>query len=567
MIEINANKRTNYFVTEFISDYSSRIANIAFPYLALHPTTAYLTSAGIQCVQLYKLGKATYISLGVPSEISTQENSKKMVSNKNWEELAVLVSSIAMSTFFPKVQSFISSGLSIARHIEQCIQANSGQERNEACYQILLEVIYLLSIYQKAPIWIALSLVAQALDDVLKARKHYQEGQIPEMLSSVLLAGIRGNKASYYVEDFLDSRTEGMPFWQILEGENTFYNQPDYLVKTKEELAQHELSPITYRSHTKDKGWTVFGLSPLHTLAAKFAFLPASNPKMMGYPENYADKSRKQISLTEDWKYKRITICFDRQKVDVMIIGKPSTLHNKKWVLVSNGNGEFYEDQLSCSLEFKNFLSKLNGNGIVFNYPDVGSSEGWANRFAMRKAYQAVLSFLEDQKQGIAAKEIIGYGHSIGGGVQGDALRWHKLQENISYLFIKSRTFSIMSQIAAQIIAVLTRNKYIGNFVQVAVQGIGWDLGSVDSSKELQAPEIVLQTARVRSYEILTDSQKIIHDGVIPAETSLAKALLDDPSCPKGNKVFVGIPERHNMPLRDLSFIVDLINSLTKMRP
>jgi hypothetical protein len=91
---------------------------------------------------------------------------------------------------------------------------------------------------------------------------------------------------------------------------------------------------------------------------------------------------------------------------------------------------------------------------------------------------------------------------------------------------------------------------------------IGWNMGSVESSKKLQAPEIILQTAAVANYEELVDSSKIIDDGIIPAQASLAKTLLDDPECPKNNKVFIGIPEMHGEALRNPTFLVQKIEAL-----
>jgi hypothetical protein len=94
------------------------------------------------------------------------------------------------------------------------------------------------------------------------------------------------------------------------------------------------------------------------------------------------------------------------------------------------------------------------------------------------------------------------------------------------------------------------------------IKVLGWNLDSVESSKALKAPEIILQTAKVRSYERLDNSSKIIHNGVIPAEPSLVKALLDDASCPKNNKVFLGIPEKHNAQLRNVPLLAQLIKTL-----
>ena len=63
---------------------------------------------------------------------------------------------------------------------------------------------------------------------------------------------------------------------------------------------------------------------------------------------------------------------------------------------------------------------------------------------------------------------------------------------------------------------------------------------SVESSKKLQAPEIIMQTAKIKGYKELNDSSKIIDDGVIQANASLGKALLDDKNCPRGKKYLLG---------------------------
>lgn len=356
-------------------------------------------------------------------------------------------------------------------------------------------------------------------------------------------------------------------FKDILNGDKAFYNQSDYLDVTQRDFAQNKSLPLKYTWNTENKiiriakkmfSIIIFPIgiyTLLHALVAKVALLPASSPSCMGHDENYANNSRLAISLDGEWKYKRITLEVDGYKIDATIVGKASTLNNGRWVLPSNGNGEFYEDHLSWCDGFKRILTEVNSNAIVFNYPGVGASSGLPNRQAMAKAYRAMLNLLEDRENGIGAKEIIGYGHSIGGGVQSDALKTHKLKNDIKYVFVKSRTFSDLSATASILI-----NKPIGFLVKI----LGWNMDSVESSKKLKAPEIILQTANVKEYEELKDSSKIINDGVIPANASLAKALLEDNKCPKQNKVFIGMREGHNHGLTDPSFLAKKIEALLK---
>jgi len=359
---------------------------------------------------------------------------------------------------------------------------------------------------------------------------------------------------------------ESKPFSDILSGKNAFYNSSNYLSSTKRDLVSDILLPAIYTVNIEHKiiriGKQVFStfIFPigiylfLHSLAGRI-ILRASNPCLIGYPQNYANKLRSHIFLNSEWKYKRITIAVDDYKVDAMIIGKASTLGNRRWVLASNGNGEFYEEKPFS--KFQLVLDAMNGNAIVFNYPGVGASSGSPNRQAMAKAYRALLRFLEDQDKGVGAKEIIGYGHSIGGGVQGDALNTHKLKEDVKYVFVKSRSFSDL----ATTVSILTRSSFLGFLVKF----LGWNMDPVEASKKLQVPEIIMQTADVKDYEVLENSSKIMDDGIIPVKSSLAKVLLDDNQSLKSEKLFIGMHEGHNDELEDPSYLVEKIESYLKI--
>ncbi len=410
------------------------------------------------------------------------------------------------------------------------------------------------------------------------------------------------------------------PFSDLLSGPDAFYVQDTYEQVTKGELAQRKpLSRVTYTWNTESIALRIVKIALsilifpigmyhlLHALAGKI-ILPSTWTSI-----SKAREKRSTILLNDEWKYKRLTIAVDGYTIDAMIVVKPNTAGNGRWVLSSNGNAQLYETQFATGGDpkFKQILSSVNSNGIVFNYPGVGASSSLPNRQAMAKAYRAMLTFLEDQNKGIGAKEIIGYGFSVGGGVQGDALLSHPLKKGVKYVFVKGQTFSNLSNEASCLY-----NKVMGFLVRV----LGWNIDSVHSSKQLKAPEIILQTARVAPEEqskqliscakelvsksqdtpedrkkilefvskgaaesrkiidfiienipqetltleqlkwfaqlrdcitqvtqpkSLSDSSEIIDDGVIPADASLAKALLDDTTYPKEDKTFIGICETH----------------------
>ncbi len=356
---------------------------------------------------------------------------------------------------------------------------------------------------------------------------------------------------------------EGQPFYD--------HNPESFYQNVQDDLSQPEALPASYVWNTESKVAKVaklvfsiiifpVGLYQLiHNFLGKVAFLPASNVN-----KELIRGFRTSCSFNEEWLYKRITIEVDGMKIDAVVTGKISTFHNGRWMLHSFGNGEFYEHSMGDD-QFREIWSQVDTNAILFNYPGVGDSTGIPNRGTMVKAYRAMLNFLEDQENGMRAKEIVGFGHSMGGGVQGDALKSHALKEGIKYVFVKSRTFSdlstatscVLQRIAPKIPAPLLKS------INVLVKIFGWNISSVETSKNLPVPEIIMQTAKVEQgcYEKLTDISKIRCDGVIAAEASLAKVLLDDPTCPKDNKVFIGMSDTHNEGVCNPAFVAGEINS------
>lgn len=329
----------------------------------------------------------------------------------------------------------------------------------------------------------------------------------------------------------------------LLSGPNAFYAQPTYLKDTQRSFAAKAL-PISYKWNAESKVTTVFWqvfsclifpitatYNLIHSLIGRIV-LPASTPWLMNRPGDIAAQCRSEIDINNDkeWKYKRLFVQVDDHVVDMMLVGKPSTFSNGKWMLSSNGNGELYEVKLAYDQEFMHLLELTGSNALVFNYPSVGDSPGSPNQESMVKAYKLMLRILtEDKEYGIGASHLIGYGHSIGGGVQGEALKDHALKKGVKEVFIKSRTFSSLSATVSYMTTSL-----LGLLVKI----FGWEMDSTESSKKLQAPEIILQTV---------DSEgEICHDGVIPAEATLMRALYEDPSFHKENKVFMKIENRHN---------------------
>ena len=224
-----------------------------------------------------------------------------------------------------------------------------------------------------------------------------------------------------------------------------------------------------------------------------------------------------------------------------------------KWILASGGNSEIYERSIYLqNSDVHNIMQATNANALLFNYPGVGASTGSPTRATIVKAYQVMLKFLEDQENGIGAKQIIGYGHSIGGAVQGEALLTHELQPTIKYVFVKSRTFSDLSTEVSNLLC-----RPLGFLIKL----LGWNMGSFESSRKLTADEIILQTTTESKARVMFDSTSIGNDHIIPTKATIAKALLDNGITT--NKTFLGIPEGHNTPLSQNTIIklAELISS------
>lgn len=360
----------------------------------------------------------------------------------------------------------------------------------------------------------------------------------------------------------------------ILTGPNAFYNQPNYLENLFKEGLNEGLLPTIYScnspewdaANTESKVITfaryffsivIFPIAIYQILRAAYHLihgligkivLPSSN---VFYMDLRAERNRLRIYRTacfEDSveKIKRFTVDFDGYKLDVMIVGTKKTFESGRWTLASVGSGMHYEG-LASDDDFRKNLAKTNSSGIFFNYPSVGrSSSSLPNKEAMIKSYQVMLKFLEN---GLQAKEIIGYGFSIGGDTQ-EALESYPLKDGVKYLFIKDKAPSSIAAVVDWIAFGI-----LGFLVRIS----GWDINSIKASKNLKAREIIFQAANVGPITKLTDSKSLMFDDVIPVNASIAKAILDDPDCPKKDKLIIGAYQTHREPayfLYDFSKIV-----------
>ena len=214
-------------------------------------------------------------------------------------------------------------------------------------------------------------------------------------------------------------------------------------------------------------------------------------------------------------------------------------------MIFSNGNNEGYE---SRGEDYIRLADKLNANVILYNYAFTGRSGGHLpNREAILASHQSMLSFAEKELQ---AKEIIDYAYSIGGGVQGTSLNHYPLNDDVKYVFVKHKTFASLSELLSDI-----RSPLLG----FAIRGLNWNYSSVLSSKKLKHPEVIFQKGKT-NYQIMTNTNELVDDESNIARRSLAKALYDDPKCPKGKKTFVTVTGGHCDMISDHETYAEFIN-------
>lgn len=271
---------------------------------------------------------------------------------------------------------------------------------------------------------------------------------------------------------------------------------------------------------------------PSSTFVETDAFGRAAT-RYFGLEEDYGEDWNE---IPGEFQGRRFGVEVDGTVIDCILMGKPENLRNGRWVLNACGNGQFYEDRMR-SFDFKHILKQTGSNGLLFNYPGVGDSEGVPNPREIRKAYRAMRRVLED---GIGAKEIIEYGHSLGGGIQGACHALDEPKEGVTYVSVKRQTFSTLATAASEMVL-----KVAG----FALWLFGLNIDTMGGSRGLKHHEIILAKTKSHIGAGLTDPEEVVGDGVIPKRASLAYQALKDPSFPKENKTFIGVRTDHNYSL------------------
>lgn len=246
--------------------------------------------------------------------------------------------------------------------------------------------------------------------------------------------------------------------------------------------------------------------------------------------KTYVDDDSNQIT---NLVTKRLHLRVDGKIVDAVIFGRLENLQNGKWNLVTPGAWCCMEELMcrwekddGCSWNSRNDR-RIDGrsfdcigrqNYLLFNYPGVGGSEGFASRSQVINTHEAMLRFLEDSKDGIGAKEIICWGRSIGGAIQAESLKEHTFQNDITYKIVADRTFSCLSDIA---------------WYTKVLKWVGWKFDCTAASERLEdigREEIILQTAHDNVPSLFQEKKSLIDKDLHydPRRPLTADQILDD---------------------------------------
>ena len=188
--------------------------------------------------------------------------------------------------------------------------------------------------------------------------------------------------------------------------------------------------------------------------------------------KNGLEDQRKEFASSN--QAMRISVAADRYLIDGVIVKCAMDPKNKRWMVVSVGNGMRYEDGISHIALAK----KINANILLYNYACVGRSTSYMgslpSRHAMVTSHRTMLSFLEE---GMGAKEIVDFGWSIGGGVMGQNYL-EQPRTRAKYIPVFYKTFASIEEMG--------RNM-LGNFGAWGVKFLGWNyspLGAIETLKD-----------------------------------------------------------------------------------
>lgn len=208
--------------------------------------------------------------------------------------------------------------------------------------------------------------------------------------------------------------------------------------------------------------------------------------------------------LEQGYIVRHVTLEKEGTRFSGLLVGKPETINNGKWVLQAGGNCQTAEAS-SWGIEK---YEQIGYNLLAINNPGVGRSEGTSTPENMGECQRTALAYL---KTAIKANRVVLAGYSLGGAAIGELINQYNFENSeTNFLVVRQMTFNEVSQMGEK----FTENNCLLNFLAkpLAVWS-GCQMINLDSAKKLAVHNI-------REIIIQGDA-----DEVIPMECSLLEAL------------------------------------------
>lgn len=178
-----------------------------------------------------------------------------------------------------------------------------------------------------------------------------------------------------------------------------------------------------------------------------------------------------------------VTVSINGLQLDTVII-KPAWNATSKWMLYFGGNAEFLENTL---VDLSREADRYNVNLVLFNSRGVGRSNGYVSQVSDLVEDAAAVSQYVVKKEKINPRQLLLFGHSIGGGVAAQ-VAYRVFPEAT---LILDRTFSSLSDAASSF------SPFTPAFTQLLFPLLIGDLNSVEAWNGLHHNrKLILYTQR-----------------------------------------------------------------------
>jgi pimeloyl-ACP methyl ester carboxylesterase len=144
----------------------------------------------------------------------------------------------------------------------------------------------------------------------------------------------------------------------------------------------------------------------------------------------------------------------------------PADMAEARAIVWLNANGVIYEQNIGFVMDY---ATRLNCHAVVFNYRGVGESKGWPYISADLGDDGAAMVEYVMKTLGVAEKNVIIHGHSIGGGVMSMLVGKFK-----SALVVNDRSFWSLGAEAAMLMDITGLCKFMGGLFGSYFLIVGW---------------------------------------------------------------------------------------------